>query len=308
MSSIIKKHAFGKRSVYDSTAKLDFISIGRVESVDDESDAGRIIVSIKGVDDKKSDEQKETTLAFPLLPKHLQVMPKVGEAVFVLKLNLNDTNYVDRYWIGPIISQPQKLNLDPFFFTAKAALPSGSVALAPSPSMKPEAKGIFPDKKYISIQGRNNSDIIFKDNEVLIRAGQHKIGTKLVFNNDNIGYFQVKYNAPISDKSNEAAKTYTVANIVAEKINLLTYKGTKNFNMANNNNLIDDAEMSRIINEAHALPYGDILVDFLEIARRFMKTHYHPYSGLPPTELSPEYNNLTKFDLKTINSKNIKID
>ena len=55
-SSILKKHAFNLKSIYDNSAKLDVISIGRVEAIDDESDAGRIIVSIKGIDDKKTDE------------------------------------------------------------------------------------------------------------------------------------------------------------------------------------------------------------------------------------------------------------
>ena len=120
MPSNAIKHIFGSKSIYDGTAKLDFISIGVVIDVEDKGQAGRILVDIKGVDDKTNNSDR--SWAFPFLPKHLQVMPKVGESVFVIKLDLNDKTYVNRYWVGPIISQPQKLNKDPHFFTSQAAL------------------------------------------------------------------------------------------------------------------------------------------------------------------------------------------
>jgi len=308
-SSILKKHAFNLKSIYDNSAKLDVISIGRVEAIDDESDAGRIIVSIKGIDDKKTDEEKKLTMAFPLLPKHLQVTPKVGEAVFVLKLNLKDTNYIDRYYIGPIISQPQKLKMDPFFFTAKSALATGSVEVEEAPSFKPEARGVFPDKSYISIQGRDNSDIIFKNGEVLIRAGQHKSKNILEFNNENIGYFQLKFDVPLNlTKETTQGKKYTVANIVADKIHLITHGGTKNFKLTDPSDLITIDEMSRIANEAHPLPYGDVIVKFMEASIKFMINHFHPYSGLKASAPQPIYNDLANFDLSSVNSKNIKLD
>ena len=307
--SILNKHMFGTKSVYDGTSRLDFISIGVVMAIDDAADAGRIIVNIKGVDDKTSEENQ--SLAFPLIPKHLQIMPKVGESVFVLKLDLKDTNYINRYWIGPIISQPQKLNKDPHFFTSQAALPSGFVDLEQAPNAMPEAQGVFPDKSYISIQGRNNSDITFKNNEVLLRAGQHEKNNPLKFNQKNPGYFQIKYNSSIKeDLGNGKSKVtdYTVANIVADKINLISHKGTKNFNLLDRNNLINDETMSEIINKAHPLPYGDILLEFIYALKEYVLNHVHSYHGNKSVSNKAISDNFINFDLSRINSKNIKID
>lgn len=308
MASNIIKHNFGRKSVYGGTSRLDFISIGEVKSVDDDTQSGRIIVDIKGVDDNI--EESDKALAFPLLPKHLQVMPKVGESVFVLKLDLKDKNFVNRYWIGPIISQPQKLNLDPHFFTSQAALPSGTVNLEQAPKYISEANGVFPDKSYISIQGRNNSDLIFKDNELLLRAGQHELNQPLKFNNKNMGFFQIKYNANISveDGDNTVDTKMTVANVVADKIHLITHNATKNFALKDRNNLITDSAMSDIINNAHPIPYGDILLKFIEATKAYILNHVHSYHGNKPVAEKAVSDNFINFDLSRINSKNIKID
>lgn len=309
MPSNAIKHIFGSKSIYDGAAKLDFISIGVVIDIEDKGQAGRVLVDIKGVDDKTNKSDK--SWAFPFLPKHLQVMPKIGESVFVIKLDLKDTKYVNRYWVGPIISQPQKLNKDPHFFSSQAALPSGTVALEDAPQNKPECRGVFPDKSYISIQGRNNSDLIFKNNEVLLRAGQHILNNPLQFNERNAGYIQIKYNSSINEtQSNGLTKTnnYTIANIVADKINLLTYKGTKNFPLLDRNQLISNETMSDIVNNAHPLPYGDILVEFIEAAKAYILNHVHSYPGNKPVANKAIADRFINFDLTRINSKNIKID
>lgn len=308
MPSNIIKHNFGRKSVYNGTSRLDFISIGEVKSIDDDAQSGRIIVDIKGVDDKVEDTNK--VLAFPLIPKHLQVMPKVGESVFVLKLDLEDKQYVNRYWIGPIISQPQKLNLDPHFFSSQSALPSGLVNVEQAPQFISEAKGVFPDKSYISIQGRNNSDLTFKDNEILMRAGQHMVNNPLKFNDKNMGFFQIRHNANITlENNNENAETkMSVANVVADKINLISHNGTKNFNLKNRNELITNKSMSDIINNAHPIAYGDILVEFIEAAKDYIINHVHSYHGNRPVAEKAIADRFINFDLSRINSKNIKID
>lgn len=294
----LNKLIFAKPSVYNGTNKYDLVSIGVVTSIDDKNQAGRILVDIKGIDDKTSDDNK--SWAFPFLPKHLQVMPKVGESVFVFKLNIEDTQYVDRYWIGPIISQPQKLNNDSHFFSSKAALPSGVVDLEQAPDNIKEAQGVFPNKKYISIQGRNNSDLTFKDNEVLIRAGQHKLNQPLLFNSENVGYIQIKYTT--------TQQTSSIVNIVGSKINLISHNGSKNFNLTGREQPISDSEMDKILKDAHPIPYGDILLDFIKFAKAYILNHTHPYSGLKPVADKAVADNFINFDLTQINSKNIKID
>lgn len=304
MGNNITKQLFNQKPVFGGSSKLTMISIGVVKSIDDDGQAGRIIVEIKGVDENI----QEVIPAFPFFPKHLQIMPKIGESVFVIKLDLNDSNFTNRFWIGPIISQPQKLQKDLHYFTSQAALPGGTVGLEVAPKFIPEAKGIFPNESDISLQGRDNSDLILKSNELLLRAGQHKISQPLLFNNENMGVFQIKYNTPIILKDNKKITNLTVANIVADKINLITHNGDKKFNALNQTDIISDEMISDFINKAHPLPYGDILLDFLKVTKAFILNHTHAYAGLPAISDNVITDNFINFNLDTINSKNININ
>jgi len=304
MGNNVTKQLFNQKPVFGGSSKLTMISIGVVKSIDDDGQAGRIIVEIKGVDENI----QEVIPAFPFFPKHLQIMPKIGESVFVIKLDLNDSNFTNRFWIGPIISQPQKLQKDLHYFTSQAALPGGTVGLEVAPKFIPEAKGIFPNESDVSLQGRDNSDLILKSNELLLRAGQHKISQPLVFNNENMGVFQIKYNTPVILKGNKKTTNLTVANIVADKINLITHTGDKKFNILNQTDIISDEIISDFINKAHPLPYGDTLIDFLKAAKAFILNHTHAYPGLPAISNNVTTDNFVNFNLDTINSKNININ
>ena len=77
----------------------------------------RIKVRIKGLDDKISDEN--LVFCDPFLPKYLNIIPKVGEAVKIQHWRTDKTQ-TRREYIGPVVSQVQRLNNDPLFFTAFA--------------------------------------------------------------------------------------------------------------------------------------------------------------------------------------------
>ena len=75
---MVNKFNFPKSEHSSSREHTPLMYIGLVESIIDKDDAGRIVVRIKGVDDEKGhgDELME---AFPLLPKMINVFPKIGE-------------------------------------------------------------------------------------------------------------------------------------------------------------------------------------------------------------------------------------
>ena len=96
--------------------KIDFIKFCKVISVDDEDGADRVYVKIMPEDNSKEpikiNENDKGAWAIPLLPKMFRVLPKKGEGVFVFFAS-SDTNS-QRYYIGPIISQDDKLYNEPF--------------------------------------------------------------------------------------------------------------------------------------------------------------------------------------------------
>ena len=96
----------------------------------------------------------------------------------------------------------------------------------------------------------------------------------------------------------------SVINVVADKINLLSHKGDKTFNITDPKNLITDDEQEIINNTAHPVVYGDNLVQFLELIKLFVKSHVHAYHGSKPDQ-SDVVKNINDFTLETILNKNI---
>lgn len=60
-------------------------------------------------EDEVTKNNNNAFFVWPLLPKHLQVIPKVGEMVLVFMSSLDNSNG-NRFYIGPIISQDYYLN------------------------------------------------------------------------------------------------------------------------------------------------------------------------------------------------------
>ena len=82
--------------------------------------------------------------------------------------------------------------------------------------------------------------------------------------------------------------------MVLRVLNWLTQKG-----------LITDDEQEKINNDAHPLVYGDTLVEFLELVKKYVISHVHPYNGLP-ADPSKTTTDVMGFNLNTILNKNIK--
>ena len=101
-------------------------------------------------------------------------------------------------------------------------------------------------------------------------------------------------------------KKASVINVVATKINFLSNAdGANTFELANPKNLISDDEQEKINDTAHPLVYGDNLVEFLELVKKYVSSHVHPYHGLP-SDPSKVTTDVLNFNLETILNENIK--
>jgi hypothetical protein len=307
------KFAFGQRSMYNQKDNHNnTFYFGKVDSTIDEFDGGTIRARIKGLDDHIVNAT-ELPSAFPLLQKFFHVTPKVGETVMVF---IPDTSnpYADRVYIGPIISQPQNLYYDKHFYTSRAMMGSGFVAPKDAPSTIPENLGVHPKKEDVALQGRQNSDVILRKNEVVIRAGKFETTTKKdvvkKFNKKNPAYIQLKHDVTIEENNDNEVKG-TVANVVASKINLLTHEdGQPRFRLNDQTDLITEDEILKILDKAHPLAFGDLLVEYLKLQRQAFINHVHPYHGKKPQDLagSEDIDKYLEFDINRILSKNIRIN
>ena len=278
-----------------------YLKYGVVSSIEDENGMGRIKVRIQGNHTVGGDGDtliEDLPWAFPLLPKHLSTIPKVGEVVWVFILG-KKSQHANRLYIGPIISQLDKLNEDRF--TASTALrpftfgqlTAGVPVLTDQTTNNiiPELIGVFPKSDEISIQGRYNTDITQKKNEIVIRAGKFEASEsnvyKIAFNSKTQAFIQIKNDVSYpSSNDSETVEKGSVTNIVANKINLLTHKeGAPTINI-NNDDLISSDELKMILKDAHQLPFGDVLLEYLRLLKEAIFSHVHNGNGNPATDLT----------------------
>jgi hypothetical protein len=321
------KNTTGRKNVYETNDWYRSLKVGEVVSVDDPNYLGRIKVRIKGPISRGGDDSigdDDLPWCFPMIPKHLSTQPKIKEAVFIFTFS-SDKQHTDRMYIGPIISQPQQLNYDPYYITALAGFSFGSQAPKVSINTIPQLKGVFPNPQDVSIQGRYNTDITQKNNEIVIRAGKFVTSTPdknnpfpFTFNAGTQAYLQIKNDVVVVPKTEtQDAVKGSVTNIVSSKINLLTHAdGSPRFMLTNQDNLISDDELASILSDAHQLPFGDILLEYLRLMKDALFAHVHNGNGNPPTDLTISGNkqSLGEFkkradDLeKAMLSKNIRIN
>lgn len=283
--------------------KITLVRICKVESIHDEYDGMRIKARVLPEDRTKSLD--EIPYAFPIMPKMFHVKPKVGEAVIILCSDLNNSES-QRFYLGPIISQPHFLNYDPYSLGATTLLNGGVGIPAQSTSVVPESFGALPTDEEIAILGRGKGDIIIGDNDVEIRCGVREKdkyeNNKIIFNKTNPAYIKLKqHDKQLSDE------TSSTVSVVGENINLLSTASKEYFELSDRNDLITDDEMNRILAEAHVLPFGDILVEFLKKFIKAFNAHTHAYNGLPPVQ-ETTYLDLNSFDMDSMLSDNIRIN
>lgn len=261
------------------------IKLAQVESVDDEADGLRIKARLQQDGTKSVDK---LPYAFPLLPKTFQSIPKVGECVLILtsKMGNNESN---RYYIGPIISQPQYQEYDEYSYgrgTASSLLQGGVVKPLEKISNYDDTVGAFPEKKDVALIGRNTEDITIKQGEIDVRcgirgtaAGNKSLLGEVVFNKQSPSYLQLKYKKGLLSLNNEEIDS--VINVVADKINLISHKDPNAFNLTDNRELIKNSQLADIMDKLHQVPYGDVLIDALNKIILAITNHVHPYPGLP---------------------------
>jgi len=314
----MNKYFFPGNSIYNQGSGKDLQTTifyyGLVVSNIDELGANRIKVRITGIDAGITNDD-DLSYSFPMIQKFVHIIPKIDEIVMVFIPDVNNPQ-IDRMYLGPIISQPQMMFRDNELHHSKSTLDSGIKKALPSPNTIPENKGVYPNTEDIAIQGRVNSDLIFKEKEVIVRAGQFESNTIEgdipKFNKVNPSYVQIKHDVIINQPTDKIEPELGgVINVVTNKINLLTHKnGSPRFSLNDQESTISDEELQKIITEAHPLVFGDTLVEYLKLQRAAFSNHAHPYPGakqkpLADTNAVEKY---LKFNLDSILSKNIRIN
>lgn len=282
------------------------VRISKVVSVDDNQDGDRIKVKLFP-EDNDIGTIDGLVYAYPLLPKMLHLKPKVGEAVFIITANSENGNS-QRYYIGPLISQPTHLEYESYYMDSTSMLKNSYTAPDPAPSMNPQTKGAFMGPNDVGLEGRKNTGLQLTDNDVRVKAGVKITGNDrrdVIFNSKNPSYLKLKY---YDREQSAGGRQYnSTATLVADQINLIGTNSKDYFNVTDREELISDEDMKKIIEKAHKLPYGDVLIEFLSMFRQAFLKHVHPFPTLPPS-LDAIGENVRAYDLQKILSETVKIN
>jgi len=244
------------------------IFYGEVMSITDETDGGRIRVRIPELDNKTANN--ELPWSYPLLPKFFHIYPQVGEMV---RIFIEDNKFPERsrFWMGSIVSQPQKIAFDSKF-TALSTTNLGLTRPEKAPSTYPDANDVYPTKDDVAIVGKVNTDIILRLNEVHLRAGKHENGNVLKLNTENPATIDMVFEPLEGDEGNYYSNTI----IQSDKLALITHEGNPRFKAAR----VSAEDRMRIFEDGHPLARADVLVEALEVIRVALIGHIHGYSGL----------------------------
>lgn len=297
------------------------IKVGHVESVEDKSDGLRIKVRL---DQDKNTPLNDLPYAFPLLPKILQCVPKVGEGALVIN-QTSGNKFSQRYYIGPIISQPQYQEMCNYAYgtgDASSLFNGGEIEpLERLSNFGEMTKGSFPEVNDIAMVGRDSQDLIMKHNqstsdEIDIRCGIRKdaafagennnesLRGKVIYNSIDPAYIQLKYREALTTYEKQASNS--MVNVVADKINIISNQDANHFNLTNTETLISEEELDDIMSKLHRLPYGDELVKLLSLMINAIISHVHPYNGMPPV-IHGYTQQIAEYNLEKILSEHVRI-
>jgi len=260
-----------------------FIYYAEVVDNNDPTESFRIKCRIPDID-KITTPLSELPFATPLLPRHLNILPKVGETVKVF-LNSEDTR--NREWIGPVITQLQNVDYQSYFVNAFNGKTFENVSSNTPISQIPEMNDVYPNKNTIALIGRGSTDIQLQNDAILIRAGKYdnniiidEFDKLIALNRKNPAQIELKWDGETSN-----------TNIISDTINLISHEG---------NPKVSFNGVDLDINKLHPLPYGDVLLEFLELIKQFALTHIHSGSRLESNIGSGQLEKIKNFDLSRI--------
>lgn len=281
-------------------------------------DGLRVRVELKGRDFPK--KWKNLPWAFPLLPKTFQSIPKEGEAVLVLYDGMPNSQ---RYYIGPIISQPQ-FNTECEYDNASSLLTTSDSKPLKKISNDARTIGSFPRSSDVAIIGRGEEDIILRhdtngkhvdESEIQLRAGirqwakdnSYDLVGSVIFNDQDPAYIQMKYKRGLSKKKDMDANS--IINLVADRINIMSNKDNEiSDKIHDKESMIENKDMDSVMEKLHQVPKGDKLVELLDIMKGCIMHHVHPWPGMEQCGDWDGYiEQLEKYDIKEILSKYVRI-
>jgi len=126
--------------------------------------------------------RKDPLIFLPLLPYFVNQVPQKDERVMIIYYSNVRQKISDRFYIIAPFSSPTATEYEDFKSSAthlSSGIQNDRVKFPPMKNIKGkytkmEYKGVFAEPTDIALKGRGTSDLILKNNDVILRTGKHK--------------------------------------------------------------------------------------------------------------------------------------
>lgn len=264
-------------------------------------------------------------ICIPLLSEFLHVRPKVGEQVLVILENPTQSTSA-RYWMGPVINSQIKLPYQSYQDSISIfnIASYDQKAIYDSPTLQTQATqaAVLPNQQEISIQGREDADIVLRPREIEIKVGKFKLNSVKELNNSTPCRIQLRQvdslttNTGVKSADQELQKNFSPfsqLNIQATNINLISTEGKfREYDSTNKENTTNPRlkDYGDVAQQLHPAVFGDELIAFLELITQFLLTHIHtPQSPALSNSISAQIEPyVTSGKLQNLLSNHIRIN
>lgn len=276
------------------------IYIGLVVDNNDPNDAHRLKVRIPGLDDNIDITNDTNSWCNFLGYKGNATIPKVNESVFVILSDVTKP-YFNRFWIGPVISDFQNIDFDPYI--SSLTYTNGGIFKGNQPiSTLPDSDTVFPvsedEINNVKLIGRNNADIQLSDNKFKIRNCYYNKET-FKLNTTNPSFIEGGLNI-------DTNQTYQVLH---SDLLVLLSRVEDSGKVTNNNHSITNDDIANIIENGYSTLRAEPLIELLKKLIVFLCVeHVHPYGGKGPVNKIDSAQELLNFDFDSVVNKGIKVN
>lgn len=117
------------------------------------------------------------------------------------------------------------------------------------------------------------------------------------------------YSTNNTDKNQEVFEltpknlNFSTSLVAADKIFLVSHLNNE-FDVKKQPDLVGDSDLLNLSEKAHPIPYGDRLIEFLDVLRQVVANHVHPYPGMKAVP-EDQMLKLLNFNLQALLNKNV---
>lgn len=171
----------------------DPLNLGRIRAQVLSTDTQAISQSVEGFNPLTDSWTEKDPFVFnSFLPLYIYAVPKIDELIQVYYHDESTSHFLNAYYIQGPFSRVQNIVLENYLQSQRLGDIQGIRQKSAQNIKNPDGtyknsdpEGVFPDPGDVAVMGRGSTDLVLKENEVLLRAGKYQ--SSLMGDTDPVG-------------------------------------------------------------------------------------------------------------------------